>query len=184
MNLTRQLTAEVVLRLVQPAADAESFVAAQDRCREQLRPYEPVRKPEWYTPGYQAGRFQTMLDNDTQVPWVLATDDRVIGTMNLTNIVLGSWRNGDLGYWIDEAETGKGLASAAVAAVCELADAELLLHRISASTAVYNAASQAVLKKNGFQQYATCENYLYINGAWGDHHLYQRILNERPPGEA
>jgi ribosomal-protein-alanine N-acetyltransferase len=184
MNLTRQLTPEVVLRPVQPATDAESYVAAQDRCREQLRPYEPIRQPDWYTPAFHVARFQKMLDNDTQVPWVLAAEDRVIGTINLTNIVLGAWRNADLGYWVDQAETGKGLASAAVAAVCELADTELLLHRISASTAVHNAASQAVLRKNGFEQYATVENYLYINGKWGNHNLFQRILNGRPPGEA
>ena len=124
-----------------------------------------------------------MLDNDTQVPWVLATEDRVIGTINLTNIVLGAWRNADLGYWVDEAETGKGLASAAVAAVCELADTELLLHRISASTAVNNAASQAVLKKNGFEQYAHGRELPLHQRRWGNNNLYHRILNERPPGE-
>src|SRR3954466_2383572 len=100
MNLTRQLTAAGVPRRVQPATDAESYVAAQDRCREQLRPYEPIRQPEWYTPGFHVARFQKMVDNDTQVPWVLATEHRVIGTINLTNIVLGAWRNADLGYWV------------------------------------------------------------------------------------
>jgi ribosomal-protein-alanine N-acetyltransferase len=183
MNLTRQLTTDVVLRLVQPS-DAASFCAAQYRCREQLRPWEPVRKPEWYEPAFQAVRFQNLLDNDLIVPWVLATDDRVIGTMTLTNIVHGSWRNADLGYWVDAAEVGRGLASAGVAAVCELADTELLLHRIAASTGVDNVASQRVLQKNGFVQYGSAADYLYTNDAWRDHHLFQRILNKRPPGEA
>jgi [ribosomal protein S5]-alanine N-acetyltransferase len=183
MNLTRQLTAEVVLRLVQPS-DAESFVKAQDRCREQLRPYEPVRPPEWYEADYQAERFKDALDNDMIVPLVLATDDRVIGTMTLSNIVLGAWRNADLGYWVDVAEVGRGLASAGVAAACDLADTELLLHRIAASTDVDNAASQRVLAKNGFTHYGTCPDYLYTNGVWRASNLYQRILNNRPPGEA
>ena len=183
MNLTRQLTADVELRLVQ-LSDAESFCAAQYRCREQLRPWEPTRTPEWYEPGFQAARFQSLLDNDLIVPLVLATDDRVIGTMTLTNIVHGSWRNADLGYWVDVAEVGRGLASAGVAAVCQLADTELLLHRIAASTAVDNEASQRVLQKNGFTQYGFAPEYLHINDAWRDHNLYQRILNKRPPGKA
>ncbi|TDU84351.1 [SSU ribosomal protein S5P]-alanine acetyltransferase [Kribbella voronezhensis] len=182
MNLTRQLTADVELRLVRPS-DAESFCAAQYRCREQLRPWEPVRKDEWYEPAFQAARFQAALDNDLIVPWVLATSDRVIGTMTLSNIVRGPWRNADLGYWVDAAEVGRGLASAGVAAVCELADTELLLHRIAASTLVDNEASQRVLQKNGFTQFGFAPEYLHINGAWRDHNLYQRILNKREPGE-
>lgn len=183
MTLTRALTADVGLRLVRPS-DAESFVVAQDRCREQLRPWEPARKPEWYEPAFHAVRFQNQLDNDLIVPLVLVKQDEVIGTMTLTNIVLGPWRNADLGYWVHVDEAGNGLASAGVAAVCEIADTELLLHRLSASTGVDNAASQAVLKKNGFVHYGSCPDYLYTNDAWRDHNLYQRILNERPPGEA
>lgn len=182
LTVTRQLTADVELRLLRPA-DAESFCAAQYRCREQLRPWEPLRKDEWYEPAFQAERFQSALDDPLMLPLVLATGDRVIGTMILSNIVHGSWRSADLGYWVDAAEVGNGLASAGVAAVCELADTELLLHRIAASTAVDNAASQRVLQKNGFIQYGFAPNYLHINGAWRDNNLYQRILNERAPGE-
>jgi ribosomal-protein-alanine N-acetyltransferase len=183
MNLTRQLTADVELRLVQPS-DAKSFVEAQDRCREQLRAWEPVRPPQWYEPDFQAERFKNLLDNELVVPLVLATDDRVIGTMTVSNVVHGSWRSADLGYWVDAAEVGRGLASAGVAAVCDIADTELLLHRLAASTGVDNAASQRVLQKNGFTLYGLCPDYLHTNGAWQAHNLYQRILNNRPPGEA
>jgi ribosomal-protein-alanine N-acetyltransferase len=182
MNLTRQLTADVVLRLVHPS-DAESYVEAQDRCREQLRPWEPVRPADWYEADYQAERFKGLLDNELMLPLVLATDDRVVGTMTLSNIVHGAWRNADLGYWVDVAEVGRGLASAGVAAACDIADTELLLHRVAASTAVENAASQRVLSKNGFTHYGSCPDYLHTNGAWRAHNLYHRILNNRPPGE-
>ena len=128
-------------------------------------------------------RFQDLLSRQNTVPWVLIAGDRLVGTATLSNIVAGSWRSGDLGYWIDVAEVGRGLASAAVAAVCAIADSELLLHRIAASTRAENAASQRVLTKNGFEQYGFARNYLHINGAWGDSNLYQRILNARAPGE-
>ena len=183
MKLTRPLIEDVELRLVRPD-DATSFCEAQLRCREQLAPWEPRRADEWYHPAFQATRFQGLLDRDNTYPWVVASQERVIGTVTLSNIVPGPWRSGDLGYWIDVAEVGRGLASAAVAAVCEMADQELLLHRIAASTRTDNAPSQRVLIKNGFEQYGSARNYLHIDGAWRDHNLYQRILNDRAPGEA
>jgi ribosomal-protein-alanine N-acetyltransferase len=183
VNLTRPLTDEVELRLVRPE-DAASFCEAQASSREQLRPWEPRRADEWYDPAFQAERFQGLLDRDNTIPWVLVTGDRVIGTATLSNLVAGPWRSADLGYWVDVAEVGKGLASAAVTAVCELADRELLLHRIAASTRTDNAASQRVLTKNGFEQYGFARDYLHIDGAWRDHNLYQRILNTREPGQA
>jgi ribosomal-protein-alanine N-acetyltransferase len=182
VKLARDLTSEVQLRLVRPS-DAASLCEAQLRSREQLAPWEPRRADEWYEPAFQEARLTELLGNDRIVPWVLSEGDRVIGTVTLSNIVQGPWQNGDLGYWIDVAQVGRGLASAAVAAVCELADTELLLHRVSASTRVDNAASQRVLAKNGFVQYGLAPEYLHIDGAWRDHNLYQRILNTRPPGQ-
>ena len=68
--------------------------------------------------------------------------------------------------------------------MAEVADSELLLHRIQASTMTDNVASQRVLTKAGFTQIGTAPDYLHINGAWQASHLYQRILNDRPPGKA
>jgi len=182
VNLTKQLLDGVELRLIRPE-DAESFCAAQLRSREQLLPWEPRRPQEWYDPGFQAKRIQQSLDRDNTVPWALVEDGQVIGTATVSNIVPGPWWSGDLGYWVDVTQVGRGLASAAVAAICDLADTELWLHRIAASTATDNARSQRVLGKNGFVQYGVAPDYLHIDGAWRDHNLYQRILNTRGPGE-
>jgi [ribosomal protein S5]-alanine N-acetyltransferase len=183
VTLSRDLTPVVELRLLRPS-DAESFCEAQLRSKEQLAPWEPRRSDEWYEPTFQATRFQQLLDRDGTFPWILADGDRIVGTATLSNIVRGPWCSGDLGYWVDVAEVGKGLASAAVNAICELADTELKLHRIAASTRTDNAPSQRVLTKNGFEQYGFAPDYLHIDGAWRDHNLYQRILNNRGPGEA
>jgi [ribosomal protein S5]-alanine N-acetyltransferase len=82
---------------------------------------------------------------------------------------------------MDAAETGKGLTTAAVAALCRIGDTELDLHRIEASTLPSNLASQRVLAKNGFTLFGKAPTYLHINGEWTDSQLYQRILNDRPP---
>jgi ribosomal-protein-alanine N-acetyltransferase len=180
--LTRELTDDVVLRVLRPE-DATSFCEAQLRSREQLIPYEPHRAEQWYDADFQAARFAELLERDNVVPWVLVEGDRVIGTATLSNIVLGPWRNGDVGYWVDVAEVGRGLATAALDAVCRIADEVLLLHRIAASTNHDNTRSQRVLLKCGFEQYGFAPRYLHINGQWRDSNLYQRILNDREPGE-
>jgi len=49
-----------------------------------------------------------------------------------------------------ESRAGRGLASAAVADVTELAFGELGLHRLDAATLLHNTPSQRVLLRNGF----------------------------------
>jgi ribosomal-protein-alanine N-acetyltransferase len=113
---------------------------------------------------------------------VLTEGDRIIGVITLNDLVLGPFRNADLGYWLAVDAVGRGLATRAVEAVAEIADTELRLHRIAASTRTNNIASQRVLQRTGFVQIGTAPTYLHIAGRWQDSNLYQRILNDRAPG--
>ena len=131
--LTAPLTGSVTLRPVRPE-DAASYCEAIWRSLDQLAPWEPRRPEEWYDPGFQAKRFAEMLEKDNLVPWVLADGDRVVGTAILSNIVHGAWRNGDIGYWVDVAEAGKGLATAALTEVCRLADCSTGSRRVPTMT--------------------------------------------------
>lgn len=115
------------------------------------------------------------------MPWVLAdAEDRVVGGFNLNAIVLGPLRSAVLGYWVDVELAGRGLATAAVRTICDLARSELRLHRIEAGTVLHNAASQRVLAKCGFEEYGVAPRYLHIDGEWRDHRLFQRILHDGP----
>ncbi len=99
--------------------------------------------------------------------------------MALQNIVHGPFRSASVGYWVDAAHTGRGVAARAVEHAC----AEALrvgLHRVEAGTMLHNAASQAVLRRCGFTHVGTAERYLFIAGAWQDHHLFQRVLHDGP----
>ncbi|WP_433023146.1 GNAT family N-acetyltransferase [Kribbella sp. CA-294648] len=185
MTLDQTLTTGIELR-VATLADAAAFAEAQVRNREHLAPWEPVRSERWFTTAGQEDRLKAQLvrfQNREVVPWFLFEGDRVVGAITLTDIVPGPFRSASLGYWIDKDLLGKGLATTAVQAVAELADRELRLHRIEASTLVSNEASQRVLRKCGFNQIGTAPDYLHIAGVWQTCHLYQRILNTRDPGE-
>jgi ribosomal-protein-alanine N-acetyltransferase len=166
--------------------DAAAFAEAQVRNREHLRPWEPVRTDRWFTTAGQVDRLGPALERFERrqvVPWFLFQGERVVGAMTLNDIVPGPFRSASLGYWIAADMLGKGLATAGVEAVAEVADTELLLHRIEASTLTHNLPSQQVLKKCGFSQIGTAPDYLHIDGAWRDCHLFQRILNTRLPGQ-
>ncbi|MEU1125800.1 GNAT family protein [Streptomyces sp. NPDC005899] len=179
-----RLTADVRLR---PATlgDAASFAEALTRSRAHMRRWEPVRPEEFYTPEGQARRLSGLLadrDAGRAMPWVLADEeDRVVGAMTLASIERGPFRNARLGYWVDVGRAGRGLATAAVGRVCEVARDGLGLHRVEAGTVVDNTASQRVLAKCGFEQIGTAPRYLHIDGRWADHRLFQRILHDGPP---
>ncbi len=55
-----------------------------------------------------------------------------------------------LGYWIDEAEDGKGYATEAVQRLSKIAFTRLMLNEITISPRQSNIASRRVAEKNGF----------------------------------
>ncbi|MCM0616445.1 GNAT family N-acetyltransferase [Paenarthrobacter sp. TYUT067] len=186
MSLTRNLdiasaggdAAQFLLRPLE-ISDASSLAAAYRRNREHLAPWEPARDDEFFSTAGQTAVLKGKLDlyeQGTEVPWVLTAGQKILGMITLSGIVRGPFLNANLGYWVDELCTGKGVASGAVAAVVSMAADELGLLRIQAATLAHNAASQAVLKRSGFERIGVAPSYLQIAGEWQDHVLFQRIL--------
>jgi ribosomal-protein-alanine N-acetyltransferase len=173
-----------VLRTATPA-DAQALCAAYVDNREHLAPWEPRRDERFFTVEGQAGRLAERLreyEAGRMVPWLLvAGDGRVVGTITLSGITLGPFCSAYLGYWTAAGHQGRGLATAAVKAVCGIAAGELGLHRIEATTLVDNLRSQRVLERCGFEPIGTAPRYLHIDGRWRDHRLFQRILHDAPP---
>ncbi|GAA1567947.1 GNAT family N-acetyltransferase [Kribbella sancticallisti] len=75
--------------------------------------------------------------------------DQVIGRVNLVDLADGS---AEFGYRIAEKAAGRGVATAAVGKVLELAAAQYGLTSLRAGTSARNKASQAVLLRAGFVQ--------------------------------
>ncbi|MFI8517295.1 GNAT family N-acetyltransferase [Streptomyces sp. NPDC085481] len=163
---------------IRPAAptDAPALAAALLRNRAYMRPFEPHRTEAYYTDEGQAARL-----GDGGRRWFAVDGERIVGSAILSGIVLGPFRSGSLGYWIDQEYAGRGLATALTEEVCRAAREELGLHRIEAGTLLYNHASQRVLAKCGFERIGTAPRYLHIDGEWRDHHLFQRVLHDDGP---
>jgi ribosomal-protein-alanine N-acetyltransferase len=169
---------------VRPLAqsDAEALAAAYSRNREHLAPWDPVRPSEFYSVEGQQdaiARQLSLVGGGLLGTWVLEHDGDIDGRVSLNNLVRGVLASAAVGYWVDHRHTRRGLASALVEHAC----AEALtmgLHRVEAGTMLHNIASQRVLLRTGFSRYGTAPQFLFIGGAWQDHHLYQRILHDNP----
>jgi [ribosomal protein S5]-alanine N-acetyltransferase len=78
---------------------------------------------------------------------LVGEDGSVLGRFNLYNIADGS---AELGYRVAQHVAGRGVATAAVRELCQLAAARHGLRMLKAVTSNENAASQKVLVKAGF----------------------------------
>lgn len=166
--------------------DAPALAAAFVRNRTHLAPWDPDRAEAFYTPDGQRESVRAQLalvEQGRLQGWVLWYGEEVVGRFALSNIARGVLLSATLGYWVDRELQGRGLATAMVGFACEQAST-LRLHRVEAGTMIENAASQTVLRRSGFEHYGTAPRYLYLNGDWRDHHLFQRILDDAPAGGA
>ena len=85
------------------------------------------------------------------IDWpVVTVGDEPVGRVNLNNVVLGAFCSADLG-WVDSARNGHGIATAAVAAMVQVAFTE---PRAAPGPGRYPAAqprvATRVLERNGF----------------------------------
>lgn len=164
------------------AEDGTALAAAYRRNRKHLEPWEPTRDEDFFTEDGQLIAVAAQLSAvgaGMLAAWVLWCGDEAVGRVNLNNIVLGVLRSASVGYWVAEDHGGKGLASGAVEFACAQAQGRGL-HRVEAGTLLENHASQRVLERCGFELIGVAPRYLFINGAWQDHRLYQRILHHNP----
>jgi len=78
---------------------------------------------------------------------LVAEDGSVLGRFNLYELKDGA---ANLGYRVAQHAAGRGVATAAVQQLCQLAAAEYGLRMLRAATSRDNVASQRVLAKAGF----------------------------------
>ena len=165
-------------RLIEPG-DASVLADLVVRNRGFLAPWEPERPDAYFTLDGQAeviAEAWERYEHGTQIPRVILDESSaVVGRINLNNIVRGAFQSASVGYWLAEEAGGRGLATAAVAEMILVGFDEEGLQRLEAGTVPENIRSQAVLQRNGFEQYGYAPRYLSIAGRWQDHLLFQKL---------
>ena len=118
----------------------------------------------------------------TYLPFAIRVAGRLAGPVTLANIVRGALRSGYLGYWIDRSVAGRGMASLAVARVCDHAFGEAGLHRVEADIRPENLPSQRLVERLAFRREGLLRRYLDIDGDWRDHISYAPLAEDLPGG--
>jgi ribosomal-protein-alanine N-acetyltransferase len=160
--------------------DVEAMVAFAERNEQFLRPYEPLRQQARGTAEQLRERLAAVLPNGQflHMPYLAWVGQELVGNVSVSNIVRGAFQSAHLGYAVDQAWTGRGVATRAVELVVYDAFTTLRLHRLEAGTLLDNVASQRVLEKNGFERIGVSRRHLQIAGAWQDHVLFARTNDE------
>ena len=170
----------VTLRLPEPA-DAGPLARVFSANRGALDRWNPASPDDFSTETGQAENIRQMRlghEKGDLLPLLVLLDGRVVGDVSLFHILRGPLQSATLGYWVDAAEQGRGLATAAVGAVADVARDHLRLHRLEAGVSPDNPASQRVLETSGFTRIGLAPRYLLAASDWRDQILYQRVLGD------
>ncbi|WP_439467465.1 GNAT family N-acetyltransferase [Roseateles sp. NT4] len=152
------------------AADEAAFVRAAKGSRKLHRP--------WVQPPCDADAFARYLarfDASAHHGFIVEADGELAGAIHLTNIIMGAFRSGYLGYYAFAGFEGRGWMAKGLDAVVKHAFRNLGLHRVEANIQPGNAASIALVKRCGFQLEGYSPKYLKIGGRWCDHERWARI---------
>ncbi|MGR7025313.1 GNAT family N-acetyltransferase [Geodermatophilus sp. URMC 62] len=153
-----------------------------------LRPWEPSAGVAWSvrhtSAAYRAMRrsLTRRARAGTSLPFAVRVEGRLAGQVTVDNIVRGALRSGSLGYWVDRAVAGRGMASLAVALVCDHAFGPAGLHRLQADIRPENLPSQRLVERLGFRREGLARRYLDIDGDWRDHLSYALLAEDVPGG--
>lgn len=106
----------------------------------------------------------------------------IVGQLTVSSIVWGSAMMATLGYWVDQARAGHGIAPTAVAMATDHCFQVLGLHRMEINIRPENGPSLRVVEKLGFRDEGYRPRFLHINGEWADHRSFALTSEEVPGG--
>ena len=171
----------VGLRAIQ-VRDANAWRAVRSRNRAWLTPWDATSPLGDVDVPPTFGSMVRMLKSEARagrtIPWVITQDQRIVGQLTVGGISYGSLRSAHMGYWMDSAFAGRGIAPTAVAMGIDYCFRTLHLHRIEINVRPENEASKRVVEKLGMRYEGTRLRYLHINGEWHDHFSYAITVDE------
>jgi ribosomal-protein-alanine N-acetyltransferase len=106
-----------------------------------------------------------------------SVSNRVVGVINLNEIVAGAFNSAYLGYYGMSAFGRQGLMTAALREAIRFAFEDMGLHRLEANIQPGNIASLALVRRLGFRKEGFSPKYLRIDGVWRDHERWALLAH-------
>ena len=169
--------------IVTPAcrADCADLVQANQASRDHHLPWsEPFIDASGFDAWFartQTGAHVGLVARDRE-------SMRVVGVVNLMEIVFGIFQSAYVGYYGMAWCAGRGLMTEAVRLGVAHGFGELGLHRLEANIQPDNARSIALVQRLGFRREGFSPRYLRIGGVWRDHERWAKLADDPPAGES
>lgn len=168
----------VVLRCV-CYGDAEELFPIYERNRERFRPWF-----RWTSGIRSVGDVRSAIAQwiergiaENKLTCVIEENEAILGAVYIVRHTPDD-RKIELGYWLDEGQEGRGLATRGCRALIRYAFGVLESNRIDITADVNNARSQAVAERLGFTREAVIRQWLrFEGGRYADVANY-RLLRE------
>ena len=128
----------------------------------------------WASPPTTPAQFRTYVQrsrekNHCSFLVCRTADEAIVGVIDISNIVLGLFRSGYLGYYTFSGFERCGFMRKGLQATVRHAFKSLKLHRLEANIQPGNVASIALVKSCDFSLEGYSPRYLKIAGRWRDH---------------
>jgi ribosomal-protein-alanine N-acetyltransferase len=119
------------------------------------------------------------LKSPAQVGYFVRTKERdLVGVINISEIVRGSFLSGYLGYYAFVPCSGRGYMTEGLQAALHDAFRVHRLHRLEANIQPGNEASRRLVQRLGFRQEGFSPRYLKIAGRWRDHERWALTIED------
>jgi RimJ/RimL family protein N-acetyltransferase len=134
-------------------------------------PYTEAHAEQWF------GLAKQMTEKQGRpVNWAIReANGTLIGGCGLDGSQLVKGHRGEIGYWLGPPYWGRGIMTAVVASLCQLAFEDFDLVKITAAVFAGNTASVRVLQKCGFEQEGFVRKHYLKDGRFIDAHLMARL---------
>lgn len=154
--------------------DAEEMVQLLVRNRKYWSIFEPQHRDSYFTAAVQREKilesiYQAKENREYSFGIFESSSDKLIGHISMYSIKRLPFLSALVGYSVDEAHIGRGIATEAVELVVAFGFEKLQLHRIEAYVSPRNTGSVRVLQKARFENEGLLREFLFINGIWEDH---------------
>jgi len=168
---------------IRRARQEDAPLIARWRGMEEIRRYQPVlQMPRGEVRRRLRARERGSLEEERghELMWIIEADGSPAGWVTLT---IQDWRHktARIGYSLDPAHWGQGVARRGVALVLDLAFGPGRMQRIDCDVMVDNERSQKLLERLGFQQEGRLRSFADMPGGRRDFYLYSILAEEWKP---
>jgi ribosomal-protein-serine acetyltransferase len=174
---------DLEMRLVR-AEDADELCALVKRNHEHLHGWM-----QWAIDGYSIGHTRSFIEQSRRdyakgntLNLLILQSGAIIGGSGL-NFIDRVNRGTEIGYWLDEAHTGRGIVTKCCRALIEYAFDELEMHRIVIRCASGNLSSRAIPERLGFTVEGTLRESEWLHDRFVDLIVYSLLRPEWAGGE-